>query len=500
MLSGNMFGTSLGLEFKEGSVILTCLKNNLSGVSLISYAEFALKDNDESVIDINAHIHKYCDRIDKVFVSVPDKWAITKFIEMPPVRGKSKSSLEGLMKFEIERHIPFPIEDVAYDFLVLDESKAADSVVFTAVKKEKINYVKELLDKLSLKPESITISSFAVLNTIERNGITAGGWQEIIGIVRRSEIIGNHGEAVISLFFSKVGVTVATIRDGICTQLRAFSADAGQSLDEYLDGIVKYFHEIQSRYSISRFRRIIISGDTSASGIPREDLEQKLREKLDAEEQVMSFSGKLGGTEINGLESAIGAAFAGMGIGSYRINMLPHKMGYAVRTIAPLTTKVLLVLAIILAVGIFATDIIKQKRLLEGVEQAISENEPAMKEIEALTAETAALSEQGELLNNIEDGEIALELLAELANILPASSWVTSLTYKPESFKNLKGRGGELVISGYAASSSSLLPLLEDSPFFRNVEFVGPIKKTRDNEQFKLGARVVALDEDDAAE
>jgi hypothetical protein len=35
------------------------------------------------------------------------------------------------------------------------------------------------------------------------------------------------------------------------------------------------------------------------------------------------------------------------------------------------------------------------------------------------------------------------------------------------------------------------MPILEDSPFFEKVEFVGPIKKTRDKEQFKLSAKIV---------
>ena len=404
------------------------------------------------------------------------------------------------LKFEIERHIPFSINDVAYDFLVLDESKSFDSVVFTAVKKENIDKVNDLLDKLSLKPDSITISSFAVLNTIERNGVAAGGWQEIIGIVRRSDIIGKEGDVVISLFFSKAGVTASTVRDGVCIKMRAFSMDNEQPLDEFLDSIVKYFHEVQSMYSIGNFKRIILSGDTSAIGIPREELEAKIKDKLESGGKVMSFTGILNGSEINGLEAAIGGMFAGLGIGSYGINMLPHKMEYAVRKIAPMTTKVFLALVIILVAGIFATDIIKQKRLLDGVEQVINENAQAMKEVNELIDEAADLSEQKKFLSNVEEGEIALELLAELAIILPSDSWVTTLSYKPESIKNRKGRGGELIIGGYAVSSSSLLPLLEDSPFFRNVEFVGPIKKVRNKEQFKLGARVVALDEDDAEE
>ncbi len=57
-----------------------------------------------------------------------------------------------------------------------------------------------------------------------------------------------------------------------------------------------------------------------------------------------------------------------------------------------------------------------------------------------------------------------------------------------------KKSGGEIVISGYANSSSNLIPLLEDSVFFEKVEFVGPIKKARDKEQYKISAQLVNPD------
>jgi hypothetical protein len=57
--------------------------------------------------------------------------------------------------------------------------------------------------------------------------------------------------------------------------------------------------------------------------------------------------------------------------------------------------------------------------------------------------------------------------------------------------------GGELIVQGFADSSSILLPLLEDSPYFEKVEFVGPIKKAKDKEQFKLSAKIVRPVEDE---
>ncbi len=46
-------------------------------------------------------------------------------------------------------------------------------------------------------------------------------------------------------------------------------------------------------------------------------------------------------------------------------------------------------------------------------------------------------------------------------------------------------------MSGFAASSSILIPLLEDSAYFEKVEFVGPIKKKGVKEQFKIKAVIL---------
>jgi hypothetical protein len=146
---------------------------------------------------------------------------------------------------------------------------------------------------------------------------------------------------------------------------------------------------------------------------------------------------------------------------------------------------------VILLLGIFSAEVVKQKSFLEKMEATIKKNEPAVKSLEKLLSDINGLKEQSDLLAKVEENEITLEILAELAGIMPRDSWITNLNYKGIDTNEKKKTDGELIINGYAASSSNLIPILEDSPFFEKVEFVGPIKKTRDKEQFKLSAKIV---------
>jgi Tfp pilus assembly protein PilN len=125
------------------------------------------------------------------------------------------------------------------------------------------------------------------------------------------------------------------------------------------------------------------------------------------------------------------------------------------------------------------------------MEIAFAENEPKVQALEKKIVAIGRLEKRVKLLQEIKDNEFSLEILAELTGVIPDDSWISNLNFKGIKLKDKKKPGGELIINGFAASSSSLISLLEDSPFFEKVEFVGPIKKTKEKEQFKLSAKIV---------
>jgi len=75
---------------------------------------------------------------------------------------------------------------------------------------------------------------------------------------------------------------------------------------------------------------------------------------------------------------------------------------------------------------------------------------------------------------------------------LPSDTWITNLDYKGVSYEGGKKSAGEIVISGFSASSSRLISLLEDSPLLEQVVFVGPIRKVMEKEDFKIKAYLIS--------
>jgi len=485
---GKLFGTFLGIEFKDDTLVISYLRNNMSGISLLSSSTFPLRNDDSVFAEIREYISRRDKVPDKVFVSIPDKWVITKFIEMPSVRSKGKDAFSNLMRFEMERHIPFNIEEVSVDFLVLDTKGATCSVAFIAVYKGKMDYVKEYLEKLSLKADAIIPSSFAVLNTIELSGVSAGGFQEVVGIVRRSKVAGKKGMANVCLYFDKLHASLSVIKDGLCVHQRLFSFPTTQACQ---DGIAEYLAELCLRFSIDRFNTLILTGDISSAVDNVNDLKDKLGINVMTLDEASNFSNKIDRTEINVLAPSVGACFAGLGLATYTFNLLPHKMDYKTGKLFPLSTRIFLVLILVLIVGIFTTEAIQKKKYLKNIETELQKNKPMIAAVEKLSTDINGLESQINLLRTLRSKEETLEILAELSAILPKDAWISNLEYKTYDIKDKKEGVGGLVLRGYASSASALIPILEASPYFEKLAFSGPIKKAGDKEQFRLTADVV---------
>jgi Tfp pilus assembly protein PilN len=191
------------------------------------------------------------------------------------------------------------------------------------------------------------------------------------------------------------------------------------------------------------------------------------------------------------LSSSVGACFAGLGVATYTVNLLPHRMDYETRKLLPLSTRIFLVLILVLFAGIFTTEALKKKKYLTNIEMELQKNTSMLAAVEKLSSDINGLKIQIDLLHKLKRNETTLEILAELAGLLPKDAWITNLEYKTFDIKDKKTGVGNMVLNGYASSSSALIPILEASPYFEKVTFAGPIKKAGDKEQFKLTAEVV---------
>ena len=103
--------------------------------------------------------------------AVPNQSAVTRNIMVPRMERKD---LQEAIKWEAERYIPYPIDEVALDFDLLDDpanipEDGQMEVVIAAAPSEAVARVIEVLQLAGLEPVVIDLKSFAVLRALRGN-------------------------------------------------------------------------------------------------------------------------------------------------------------------------------------------------------------------------------------------------------------------------------------------------------------------------------------------
>ncbi len=481
---------ALGIEFRDDSIVAVCIKKGMAGIELVSSVTLAYAGMDadgEAVSELKRFIVRH--RIDErtVSVSIPKSWGLVRFLDVP---APGDDALERLIQYEVERHIPFQIEDVYYDFQVAGRKGNNYRVVLVVVHKEKVERIRKFLEKIPLQPRIINISSLCVLNAIELSGYKTNIFAELSGFAGRPEVFGNKDTVCASLFMGRHEVELTVIKGGSLVYFESFAVDGDVPAGNLCDDIFSKIDTILTRLSLNRADRILLSG-YGASGFSTYAAKRPGPE-VRVIDSLPGSSVDSGNTDIYGLFPCVGAALAGLGLGSMKVNILPDKRKDNRKTGA-LITRISLALILFLFAGLMISGIIREKRTLETIEEDVRRNGPEVAEVEKLRSELAMVEKRREFLLNVRDNKISkLEMLAELTDIIPVDAWLKSLVFKETPGSG--GSRGELVIAGFAGNSSRLISLLENSGFFENVEFVGPVTKGTRGEGFKVRAKVVKPD------
>ncbi len=97
-------------------------------------------------------------------ISVPGHSAFARFAKLPPVE---KKDLPEIVKFEAVQQIPFPIEDVEWDYeAFLDEGSPEVEVGIFAITRERVNERLDLYGEVGLSPETLTLSPVSLFNAM----------------------------------------------------------------------------------------------------------------------------------------------------------------------------------------------------------------------------------------------------------------------------------------------------------------------------------------------
>ena len=124
---------------------------------------------------LEKHSTKGC----RIAIGVPGQKGLIKFIKLPPVE---KKRIPEIVQYEAKQQIPFPLNEVVWDYQQLaseddDDSGDDDEMSFTmaevglfAMKREEINKALFPLRRLGLEPDIVQMTPIALYNfaTFER--------------------------------------------------------------------------------------------------------------------------------------------------------------------------------------------------------------------------------------------------------------------------------------------------------------------------------------------
>ena len=196
-----MFGSSrkrplLGLDVTTSSVKLIELAESGKGYRVESFAAEPTPPNainDKAIVDAEAvgeairrAVKRSGTKTREAAVAISGDAAITKVIQMP--RSLSGADLEGQVELQADQYIPFPMEEVSFDYETIGESERDPDMVdvlLVATRTENVEQRQAAVQAAGLTTRVVDVEAFAVENacSLLTHQMPAGGVDKFIAIV-----------------------------------------------------------------------------------------------------------------------------------------------------------------------------------------------------------------------------------------------------------------------------------------------------------------------------
>ena len=391
---------------------------------------------------------------DQVVVCLPRQAASVSRLMVPET---ARGSLDQVIGYEVERLLPFPKEEIYYDYLtypVGGEEERLGVALFCLPRHEVEEYLAILTD-IQIHPQMVTLSSSAQVSAL---------LSCVPSLDNPCVLIGPE-DGKFELSFIDKGQLVAShlFSSGQVQESEVFTDLLAQGITRNLPGALP--DETQ-----------VFAWGTNGS----------LPYTIDAAHDLNAFATARFATtpESNFAPAALpalGAALQAVGEFTTGINVLPvERRAQREKRLSALTlvlASLVLVLGIVLATGV----IVQDRRTLNALVQQVDVLNPEVDQVLAQQSEADHLEERITVLKTEMDKRV-LPLLSGLSDAIPTHMYLTTFRYKD----------GGIELSGIATSkpASELVATLNTLRCLRNVAPKAPFTTTAQGETFTLGAQM----------
>jgi general secretion pathway protein L len=374
-----------------------------------------------------------------------------KPIELPAVAGE----VRDMVKFELERHLPFSADDAPFDFVSLPsagEAERADGgqrVLVAAADRHLVESATRLAQDAKLRPVSVTVAPHDLVALIAPD--------------RRKRVVWVHraGEAIDLLFLAAGKIVLSRNIPG------------GDD--------VSVAEEIRRSVALTSWRAcdaIWVSGDVGAV-----DRAAMALSSLGAPVMAPPYTPRARRRLASIAQDPAGVFELAVAVASRRrgrpLDLIPAALRPRRITRGQALTAATAAATVLLAIGALVAPGYRENRRLAALNVAIARLDPDVRAVEQVLRELDRKQKLLATIDSLASSAIRpLPVLRELTDVVPNDAWLTTLTF------DVKG----VELTGQAATASTLIPLLENSPRLERAEFSSPVTRGRDREQFRIRA------------
>ncbi|MBN1558557.1 MAG: type IV pilus assembly protein PilM [Lentisphaerae bacterium] len=198
-------------------------------LELLDYGIAPLAAGGESELDASAYIvsatrdlmRERSIRPAPLLMAMSGQAVFPRYVKLPPV---SRDKVFQIIQYEAEQNVPFPINEVVWDYQLVEDAADELNVMLVAVKTENVKRLTDAVGAAGLEPEVVDVAPMALYNCVRYNYPDLAGCTLVLDIgARSSNLIFIEGNRV---FTRSVPVAGNAITQEIAKQFGVDAAEA----------------------------------------------------------------------------------------------------------------------------------------------------------------------------------------------------------------------------------------------------------------------------------
>ncbi len=490
----------IGLDIGSNSIKIVELEKASQGIELKNASIVSIKTKDgkseeENILSALTEAIASFGKLTKsqLVVSMPGRSVIVRHFKVPSVGA---SRIKQIIKYEAQQQVPFPLEEVIWDYQILkSEDKAAQeiNIALVAVKSGLINDLLARISGLGIAPNLIEATSFAVFNCAKFNDVLDNGPIVLIDIgATSSDISVAKGKQLVftrSIHIAGNDITKAIqkeqsigFEDAEKVKFKKEDLNAAVSVLETLSGEIHrsisfYMSQMDRK---SEFRKVVLTGQTSNLKEIAEFLSNNLKMEvvgLNPFSNILISDKKMldiVNQSPNAWSVAIGSSLTALKESDTKANLLPPELiteKKLKKKRAPLIMSAVLLILIFITMHIFTLQnyMIKDSKL-QRIKDILKKYDSFIPGIKELEEERTKVKQRLKVSKSvIFKRDLWTRTLMEISRLTPSDIVISQFS------SMVKENDNTLLISGLADSYPALnnfILRLKFSPYFKDAKLV----------------------------